>query len=137
VEGTEKKTILVVEDSSDHRWLAQMFLRSGGYDTASAHDGADALAYLHTHALPDAILLDLRMPNVDGWQFLAEKQREAGLAAIPVVIWSSEHDRCVARSFAPAVVCCVSKTDGSEVLLGAMRIAVATARESRERPRPS
>lgn len=129
MEGTEKKTILVVEDSSDHRWLAEMFLRSGGYETATAHDGVDALAYLHTHAPPAAILLDLRMPNIDGWQFLAEKQREASLASIPVVIWSSEHDRCGTRAFPRVVVGCVSKTDGSEVLLGAMRIAVATGQK--------
>lgn len=124
-----KKTVLVVEDSPDHQALAEGFLLMGGYETAHASDGADALGYLHTHALPDVILLDLRMPVMDGFQFLAAQSREPGLAVIPVVIWSSEHHFRGERQLTRAVVCCVSKTDGSEVLLGAVRIAIATACE--------
>jgi CheY-like chemotaxis protein len=129
------KTVLVVEDSEDHRWLATLQLRQGGYETATAHDGAAALAYLHTHALPDAILLDLRMPVMDGFEFLAAQQHEPELARIPVIIWSSEHHFRGARRFTRAVVCCVSKTDGREILLSAMRIALATEPEAAQQPR--
>jgi CheY-like chemotaxis protein len=120
--------VLIVEDSEDHRTLAESFLRKGGYEAVCAHDGAEALRYLRAHATPDVILLDLRMPIMDGFAFLAAQQNEPELAVIPVVIYSCEHRFRGERGFTPSVVCCVSKTDGSEVLLSAVRLALATAR---------
>jgi two-component system cell cycle response regulator len=121
-------TILVVDDSEDNRTLALEKLRRNGYDPISVIDGADALAYLATHDAPGAILLDLRMPNMNGWQFLAKQQTEPTIASIPVVIFSAEPH--YAREFAltPNVVGCVCKTAGSEALLDAIRIALACPR---------
>lgn len=124
VETTQKRTILVVEDSEDNRVLATKWLQMAGYETADVSDGADALAYLRSHAAPDAILLDLRMPNVDGWQFLSEQQRDACIARIPVVIFSCEHHLRGERGLTPNVVCCVNKTDGGERLVRAIRLAL-------------
>lgn len=123
--GAERKTVLVVEDAADNRYLATKILGMGGYEAVCTCDGADALAYLRTHARPDAILLDLRMPNVDGWQFLAEQQRDPGIATIPVVIFSCEYHFRGERGLTPNVVCCINKTDGSSTLLGAIRLALA------------
>jgi CheY-like chemotaxis protein len=55
-------------------------------ETAEAADGRAALAYLRCHPAPRLILLDLMMPVMDGWQFLAERHRDPGLAAVPVVV---------------------------------------------------
>jgi CheY-like chemotaxis protein len=118
--------ILVVEDSDDNRVLAECFLRQGGYEPISACDGADALDYLRSHEPPDAILLDLRMPNIDGWEFLEEQRRDSTIAGIPVVIYSCEHHFRAERGLTPNVVCCVTKTDGRKPLLAAIRAAVAS-----------
>jgi CheY-like chemotaxis protein len=67
------------------------------------------------------------MPVMDGFAFLAAQEREPELATIPVVIWSSEHHFRGERRLTRSVVCCVSKTDGSEALLGALRFALTTS----------
>lgn len=128
--SAQKKTILVVEDSDDSRLLAEWFLKQGGYEPICTTDGADALAYLHSHSAPDAILLDLRMPNVDGWQFLAAQQQDSNIAAIPVVIYSCEHHFCAERGLTPNVVRCVTKADGRDTLLAAIRAALASNHHS-------
>lgn len=117
------KTVLVVEDSPDYRWLSTLQLRQEGYCTACAEDGVEALDYLHTHAAPDVILLDLRMPRMNGWQFLAEKERDPTLANIPVVIYSAEAHAFSERGLTPSVVGCVLKSGKREDLVRVVRSA--------------
>jgi CheY-like chemotaxis protein len=66
-------------------------LRGEGYDVATATDGAEALEYLRAATtLPCLILLDLVMPNVDGWQFIEERSHDPRIADIPVVLISGQ-----------------------------------------------
>jgi CheY-like chemotaxis protein len=123
-----RKTILVVEDIEDNRKLAALNLQRGGFEVVCVIDGADALDYLATHSVPDAILLDLRMPKMDGWEFLARQQNEPAIARIPVVIYTAEPQPGRDVALAPNVVSCVSKTDGSEKLLDAIRMALTSSR---------
>src|SRR5581483_10367318 len=60
-----------------------------GYSSASAADGRDALGYLERHDLPDLILMDLRMPEMSGWNFRIQLQRSPMLCRIPVVVFSA------------------------------------------------
>jgi CheY-like chemotaxis protein len=60
-------------------------LRGEGYDVSEAVDGLDALKKAAARHF-DAILLDLMLPNVDGWQFRATQLRHPELATIPTVI---------------------------------------------------
>lgn len=83
-------TVLVVDDIEDMRSLAAINLRKEGFDVAEAANGAEALEYLRTHDLPDAILLDLRMPVMDGWEFLELQEQDERLSGVPVVLYSSE-----------------------------------------------
>lgn len=83
--------VLVVEDDDDVRGACAAFLEGGGYEVVEAADGEQALRELRV--LPDQfclILLDLFMPNMDGWAFRAEQLRDARLAAIPVVVVSAD-----------------------------------------------
>lgn len=121
------KTVLVVEDTEDHRTLTTWFLRMGGYEAVCVTDGADALDYLRTHPAPDVILLDLRMPRMNGWEFLAAQERDPALAAIPVVIYSCEHHFRSERGLTPNVVCCICKTDSRDVFFNALRRAMAAS----------
>lgn len=79
--------VLVVDDHTDLRRLTAGILTCNGYDVIEASDGRNAIASLCEHA-PDLVILDLNMPVMDGWQFLAEQQRlpDGELAAIPVLL---------------------------------------------------
>jgi two-component system response regulator MprA len=66
-------------------------LEAEGYRVVLARDGLDALATLRAGSQhPNLILLDLMMPNMDGWGFRAAQQQDPALAQIPVVIVSAD-----------------------------------------------
>lgn len=84
-------TILVVDDEPDALQLFGRMLVSAGrdYRVLQARDGQEAMHILREHR-PDAILLDLVMPNLDGFQFLDLRSQDASLGVIPVVIISAQ-----------------------------------------------
>jgi len=67
--GLMKKTILVVDDKASVRQLLSEYLSEQGFRVITAMDGQDALMQLH-HENPNLVLLDIMMPNMDGYQFL-------------------------------------------------------------------
>jgi len=82
--------ILVVEDQADLREGLCYSLRKQGYYVTGVADGREALARLRgAGPRPDLILLDLVMPNVDGWHFRDEQKQDPKLASIPVVVMSA------------------------------------------------
>ena len=85
-------TILVVDDESETRDLLAERLALEGYEVATASNGAEALAYLHRAAPPRVVLLDLAMPVMNGWEFLAERERDPALRSIRVVVVSGQDD---------------------------------------------
>lgn len=62
--------VLIVEDQANERELLATCLRLGGVDVATAGNGREAFDYLHEHELPDLVLLDMLMPEVDGPTFV-------------------------------------------------------------------
>jgi CheY-like chemotaxis protein len=85
--------ILVVEDDADVRYVVSDALQDAGYAVATAMDGADALDQIDQHR-PDAILLDLAMPLMDGWSFLEACHSDDRFARIPVGIMSAAPVLC-------------------------------------------
>jgi CheY-like chemotaxis protein len=85
--------LLVVEDDQDHRDLVREVLEEQGYRVETAVHGRDALGRLLAGTRPDLILLDLRMPEMDGWAFMAEVKARAELAKIPVIVTSQAGER--------------------------------------------
>jgi CheY-like chemotaxis protein len=85
--------VLVVDDNHYLRDVMTRALRGAGYSVENAGNGREALEHLRTAPeLPALILLDLRMPVMDGTQFRAAQRRDPSLAAIPVLVVSSEDD---------------------------------------------
>jgi CheY-like chemotaxis protein len=85
--------ILLVEDDQDTRENLAALLRQGGYDVVTAANGREAHEWLRrSPARPSVILLDLSMPDMDGWHFRWQQVQDAQLAKIPVVILSGEGD---------------------------------------------
>lgn len=83
--------VLVVEDDPDMGSLLQMILADGGYEVALAFDGLEALARVEER-MPRVILLDMRMPVMNGWEFAREYQARYGRAAAPIVVVTAAED---------------------------------------------
>src|SRR5262245_26424980 len=84
--------VLVVEDDIATREMITLVLAGEGYRVAAACNGADALERLKTFERPDVILLDLRMPVMDGCDFCRRRQEDPDLASIPVVVLTAVPD---------------------------------------------
>jgi len=91
------RSILLIDDDADTRRTLREFLTGEGFLVHTARDGQHALNMLE-RILPDLILLDYKMPVMDGKQFLAVMRRIPNLQPIPVVIlsaatreWSGAH----------------------------------------------
>ena len=83
-----KPRILLVDDDNDLVRGASLRLRAAGYDSIEAHDGREGVdSAVREH--PDAILLDVRMPNMDGLTALAELQSQESTKHIPIVMLSA------------------------------------------------
>lgn len=84
------KTVLVVDDDKDILTLASIVLGDEGYEVQTAVDGREALESLKDH-LPDLILLDMKMPVMDGWEFARNFRVEHG-SATPIVVFTASVD---------------------------------------------
>jgi CheY-like chemotaxis protein len=83
-------TILVVDDDPDIRDIVADILSDEGYRALGAENGRHALRMLREEGVrPQLILLDMMMPELDGWGFRAEQQQDAELAPIPVVVFTA------------------------------------------------
>jgi two-component system, chemotaxis family, chemotaxis protein CheY len=83
-----RNRVLVVEDDDATRTLLVEILTDDGYETREASDGRQALILMR-HWRPDVIILDLVMPNMDGWFFRAQQQHLPALRDVPVVVTSA------------------------------------------------
>ncbi len=82
--------ILVVEDDRDIRETVVDILEDHGFEVTAAGDGQQALNFLDAGTMPDAILLDLMMPNMNGFQFREEQLKNATWARIPVAVLTAD-----------------------------------------------
>jgi CheY-like chemotaxis protein len=83
-------TILVIEDDPDSRELLCELLRGQGFTTVEAVDGQEGLVRLDEHARLCIILLDLMMPNMDGWEFRRRQSRHPVHARVPVIVLTAD-----------------------------------------------
>lgn len=112
--------ILVVDDDIDIREATAFVLEDAGYRVSTAENGARALDRLHGGTAPSLILLDLMMPIMDGWQFLAEVAREPRLAAIPIVAITGA-GAPVLRTMSPGVSAILEKPVNLDLLLATVQ----------------
>jgi len=83
--------VLIVDDDERLREYVRVNLEQEGYVVREAASAEDALAALGEES-PDLILLDVMMPEVDGWEALRRIQEHTGVGAIPVIMFSGKVD---------------------------------------------
>jgi CheY-like chemotaxis protein len=126
------KRILLVDDDADLRESLAEALEDAGYTVDRAGNGQEALQTLRAHAGPDrpvAVLLDLLMPVMNGWQFCQLKGRDPAVADVPVIAMSAAVSRDPQSPYYIDVEDFLAKPVEFEVLLEKLQ-AVAS------RPRP-
>jgi DNA-binding response OmpR family regulator len=83
--GEERRRVLVVEDEPDTVYLLKQILRIAGFNVLSAYNGREALKKVAEHK-PDVVLLDIMMPEMDGWETLGYLRK---MTEAPVVVISA------------------------------------------------
>jgi DNA-binding response OmpR family regulator len=81
----DKKRVLLVEDDEAVRQLVRVTLQMNEYDVVEAKDGLEGLLFLDMHK-PDAVVLDLMMPDVGGERMLAQLRATVETKRVPVII---------------------------------------------------
>jgi DNA-binding response OmpR family regulator len=83
-------TVLVADDDTDILRFIEINLRLEGFEVVTAQDGPDALAKAIA-VQPDLVLLDVRMPSLDGYTICTRIRADPKLAAIPVIMVTANY----------------------------------------------
>jgi DNA-binding response OmpR family regulator len=122
----EKPLVLIADDDEDILELVRLRLDRCGYETVLARDGAEALATA-IRRRPDAALLDVTMPGMDGYAVTEELRRDPATAEIPVILLTAlAQTTDVARGFALGADDYVTKPFSPQELEG--RVAAVLGR---------
>ena len=89
--GDEKKTVLVVDDDKTHLASAKGMLEQD-YEVVTAQSGQEALSHFHQGLVPSVVLLDLVMPNMDGWDTFQRIKDISKLHRVPIAFYTSSED---------------------------------------------
>jgi excisionase family DNA binding protein len=89
--GRSGPTVLIVDDDPKLREYVRVNLEMEGYSVKEAGSAEEGLGVLD-ESTPDLVLLDVMMPEVDGWEMLRRVQERHGVGAIPVVMFSGKVD---------------------------------------------
>ena len=120
------RRVLVVDDDPLNRKLAELRLREAGF-AVDAADTAEAALKMALNAPPDAILSDIRMPGMDGFQFRQAVLHDPRLARIPVLLFSAEVADKQARSGEEVDRYCVVRSPDLREAIAALVAALADA----------
>ncbi len=113
--SAQRKRILYIEDESDLQWLVKHILESvGGFDVLVCGSGAEGLSCIDGFA-PDLVLLDVMMPEMDGFGVLRALRERPQSATVPVVFLTARTqegeeyrafgaDGVIAKPFEPAAL---------------------------------
>lgn len=86
------KTVLVVEDQEDNRCIACTYLENRGYRVLQAANGAEGVSAARAER-PDIILMDIKMPVMDGIEAVRQLKRYPELRDVPIVAYSAHAQR--------------------------------------------
>ena len=115
--GEQKQHILVVDDSEDMRDLLQRLLERAGYRVVLAADGQASLTQAKRHH-PDLVLMDLSLPDMDGWEAVRHLRKMHEFATIPIIaVTAHVSPREAERAMAAGCTAHIGKPFDTRVLL--------------------
>lgn len=117
------KTILVVEDDPDICSFIATALENEGYLAETASNGHDALVKI-SQSVPDAMLIDIMLPRVDGRQLIRECRSQPATSRVPIIVMSAGYDAMRDAELASLVF--LAKPFDIEMLLMLVDDAVAS-----------
>jgi DNA-binding response OmpR family regulator len=125
MQATESQldSVMVVEDEAAISEMIAAALGDEGYRVLTARDGQDALQQVQREP-PDAIVLDLRLPNVDSWQVVRWCRAHPATTATPIIVVSAARDAVQDADIEPLVF--VEKPFDLDVLLALVEDAVSS-----------
>jgi DNA-binding response OmpR family regulator len=91
VEGTLSQSVLVVDDEPMARQLLRLMLVRAGFEVFEAESGLDALAKVNEKR-PDVVLLDVMMPEMDGFTVCQNLRADVNLSGMPIIMLSAKTD---------------------------------------------
>ncbi len=140
--------VLVVDDSADVRLLLRRVLSADGWDVEEADGGMPALERLDRGEPPALVLLDVQMPDTDGWKVLAAIRASSRAAEVPVIMctvrslpadaeraWRLECDGYVSKPFDTVELQRVSREVAGRDRAARERARQAGLAEARDRGR--
>lgn len=92
-----KKRILIIDDDATIRFLLKSILKE--YEVITMEDGFDALDWLNSGNVPDLILLDIEMPNINGRVLIRRLKSSYKHRNVPIVIMSGTDSKSIKNSF--------------------------------------
>jgi DNA-binding response OmpR family regulator len=113
--------ILLIDDDVNIREVVSLVLLDEGYDVSVAVDGAQALEMVESWQ-PHVILLDMRMPGMDGWEFARRYRTQYG-HQVPIIVMTAAHD-AVQRGTEVDAEAIIPKPFDIEFLLGRVAAVV-------------
>lgn len=121
-----KKQVLIVEDEAVSRSVIREIVESCGYTAAEAVDGTDGLAKAE-RMHPDVILLDVRMPGLDGFEVCRGLKENPETKTIPVIFVTGMQDASLSHlAFQAGGVACVTKPVRPEALVAILGSVLAS-----------
>src|SRR5580765_992248 len=112
-----KPKVLLVDDEPDTLALLDYVLCAAGFDVATATNGAEALD-LARHVRPDVVLLDIKLPDVDGFAVCELLHAQCATATTPVILFSSLSGISVqAHALEAGSRHCLNKSEGLETVI--------------------
>jgi two-component system response regulator MprA len=125
----ERRLLLLVEDDLEVAETLDDFLTDDGFRIVKARNGKEALDQLRGGLRPSAILLDLVMPEMDGWQFRREQVADADLRGIATIVFTATAAQLDAAPDMPGVEVMRKPIDGDELLHTVRRVSGWTRKD--------
>ena len=125
-----KLRVLVVDDESDFIQLLKYNLEHQGFDILTARDGVEALN-LARRELPDVVLVDLMLPDIDGFSVCEILRSQPSTSKVPIIVVSALDGEYVrSRGIQAGVACCFKKPVDMKVLAASIRSNYEVRQES-------
>lgn len=128
--ATEKMSVLVVEDDPDLARLIKSYLEFDGFEVRLAGNRSEILHAIRTPPIPNLVLLDVMLPDADGFDILLRMRQHPVLAQVPVIMLTGKATReAVIRGLASGADGYITKPFQADALMSAIRTTLGLPAE--------